>query len=251
MKALILAAGLGTRLRPLTDHMPKALVPVAGEPLLHHTICTLRAAGVTSITVNVHHHAEQIVRYLSTHHYDLPIHISDESHCLLNTGGAIRHAARWLCDADKANDEPVLVHNVDILSNADLPALLKAHQDNHAQATLLVSERTSTRQLLVHPDTHRLCGWMHLETHEVRPHGSQALTEHCLQRAFGGIHILSPQLIRDMQSWPEAFSIIDFYLEKCASQPLFCHEQTQLSLLDVGKTGALEAAATFLAGLKK
>lgn len=251
MKALILAAGLGTRLRPLTDHMPKALVPVAGEPLLHHTICTLREAGATSIVVNVHHHAEQIIRYLDTHHYGLPIHISDEREQLLNTGGAIRHAAARLCDADETNDEPVLVHNVDILSNADLAALLKAHRENQAQATLLVSARPSTRQLLLHPSTRRLCGWTHLETGEVRPAEAQRPAKDCLQRAFGGIHILSPRLIREMQSWPAAFSIIDFYLEKCTTHPLFCHEQTDLQLLDVGKTGALEAAATFLEELRK
>lgn len=251
MKALILAAGLGTRLRPLTDRMPKALVPVAGKPLLFHTIHTLRNAGATSIVVNVHHFAEQIVNYLSTHDFGLPIHISDESQQLLNTGGAIRHAAALLCSADNSNDEPVLVHNVDILSNADLPALVEAHRNNEAQATLLVSERNSTRQFLINSATHRLCGWTHLETGEVRPSNVPQPIEQFDQRAFGGIHILSPQLIREMQSWPEAFSIIDFYLEKCYTHPLFCHEQSQLRLLDVGKTGALEAAATFLGDIQK
>ena len=251
MKALILAAGLGTRLRPLTHRMPKAKVPVAGKPLLHHTIHTLRKAGATSIVVNVHHFAEQIVHYLSTHDFGLPIHISDESQQLLNTGGAIRHAAALLGCADNGCDEPVLVHNVDILSNADLPALAEAHRKNGAQATLLVSRRNSTRQLLINPTTQRLCGWTHLETGEVRPTNVPQPIEQFAQRAFGGIHILSPQLIREMQSWPEAFSIIDFYLENCSTHPLFCHEQAQLQLLDVGKTGALEAAAAFLEELRK
>lgn len=251
MKALILAAGLGTRLRPLTDRMPKALVPVAGKPLLHHTIHTLRKAGATSIVVNVHHFAEQIVHYLSIHDFGLPIHISDESQQLLNTGGAIRHAAALLGSAGNGCDEPVLVHNVDILSNADLPALAEAHRQNGAQATLLVSRRNSTRQLLINPTTQRLCGWTHLETGEVRPTNVPQPIEQFAQRAFGGIHILSPQLIREMQSWPEAFSIIDFYLENCSTHPLFCHEQAQLQLLDVGKTGALEAAAAFLEELRK
>ena len=228
MNALILAAGLGTRLRPLTDHMPKALVPVAGKPLLHHTIHTLRRAGATSIVVNVHHFTEQIVHYLSTHDFGLPIHISDESQQLLNTGGAIRHAAALLGCADNGCDEPVLVHNVDILSNADLPALTEAHCQNGAQATLLVSRRNSTRQLLINPTTQRLCGWTHLETGEVRPTNVPQPIEQFAQRAFGGIHILSPQLIREMQSWPEAFSIIDFYLENCSTHPLICHEHAQL-----------------------
>ena len=115
---MIFAAGLGTRLKPLTDRMPKALVPVAGEPLLAHVIRKLKAEGFTRIVVNVHHFADQIIDYLHTHDFGVEIHISDETSKLLDTGGGIRHAAHWF-----ETDSPVLIHNVDILSNANLSRL--------------------------------------------------------------------------------------------------------------------------------
>ena len=117
MKAMIFAAGLGTRLRPLTDTMPKALVPVCGNPLLYHVITKLKAAGYTELVVNVHHFAGQIREYLATHDFGLPIAISDESEELLETGGGIAHAAPLLLPCE----EPILIHNVDILSNLDIP----------------------------------------------------------------------------------------------------------------------------------
>ena len=117
-QAMIFAAGLGTRLKPLTDRMPKALVPVAGEPLLAHVIRKLNAEGFTRIVVNVHHFADQIIDYLHTHDFGVEIHISDETSKLLDTGGGIRHAAHWF-----ETNSPVLIHNVDILSNANLSRL--------------------------------------------------------------------------------------------------------------------------------
>lgn len=241
MKALLLAAGLGTRLRPLTDHMPKALVPVAGQPLLHHTLRRLISAGATEITVNVHHHADQIEAYLRTHRYEVPVSISDERDLLRDTGGALRHAF------GPGEREDILIHNVDILSDADIAALVRRHTDSHAAATLLVSPRPSSRQLLFSRDSApRLMGWTNVQTGEVRSPHAGLEPAACLSLAFAGIHIVSPRLLRAMQPWPEAFSIIDFYLDACASHTILAHPQPGLRLLDVGKTASLPQAEEFL-----
>lgn len=158
-QAMIFAAGLGTRLKPLTDRMPKALVPVAGEPLLAHVIRKLKAEGFTRIVVNVHHFADQIIDYLHTHDFGVEIHISDETSKLLDTGGGIRHAAHWF-----ETDSPVLIHNVDILSNANLSQL---YDSAVADAALLVSDRVTKRYLLF-GEGKRLVGWTNVETGEVR-----------------------------------------------------------------------------------
>lgn len=243
MKAFVLAAGLGTRLRPLTDHLPKALVEVAGEPLLCRTIRTLRNAGAADITVNVHHHAAQVVRYLSEHDFGLPVRVSDESDLLRDTGGGLRHAY------PAGTDDDVLVHNVDILSNADFAALRRAHTEYRAAATLLVSDRPSSRRLLFSTDSAcpRLLGWTDTRTGEVRsPHASLDPAA-CRSLAFAGIHLIAPGLFPLMKPWPEIFSIIDFYLEACADHLILGHEQPDLRLLDVGKVDTLARAEDFLA----
>ena len=141
MKAMIFAAGLGTRLRPLTDHCPKALVPVAGRPMLEHVIQRLRNAGFNDLIINIHHQGEQIIEYLKKHPFPkTTIRISDERDILLDTGGGIKHAAPFL-----NGDEPFLVHNVDIFSNIDLKELYNRHLESKALATLLVSKRKTSR----------------------------------------------------------------------------------------------------------
>lgn len=210
MKALIFAAGMGSRLRPLTDRMPKALVPVAGIPLLERVIRKLAAAGFEDITINIHHLGEQITDYLEAHpHPGLHIHISDERARLLNTGGGIRHARPFL-----DGDEPFLVHNADILTDADLGALWQEHIRTGAEATLLVGKRDTSRYLLM-DDAMRLHGWTNISTHEVRPSGLQG---NYGKWAFEGIHVFSPTLFRRMEGsqWEAPFSIIDFYLHVCA-----------------------------------
>ena len=170
MKAMIFAAGLGTRLKPITDTMPKALVPVGGEPLLHHVICKLRDAGYTHLVVNVHHFAGQIREYLATHDFGVSIAISDESAQLLETGGGIAHAAPLLLPCE----DPILIHNVDILSNLDL-AWFRSEVRPSALSTLLVSERETSRYLLFGEDM-RLMGWTNVTTGEVRsPFPAEAL----------------------------------------------------------------------------
>ncbi|MBQ0163924.1 MAG: NTP transferase domain-containing protein [Bacteroidaceae bacterium] len=235
MRTLILAAGLGTRLRPLTDTMPKALVPVSGQPLLQHTLNALIRQGATEAIVNVHHFSRQIVSYLQQNPQPIPVKVSDESAQLLNTGGGIRQAVGLL---PSDCEEGLLVHNVDILSNADLRRFYG--QNAHRPAALLVSRRQSTRQLIVRD--HRLVGWKNLTTGEVR--GSDNGESY----AFSGIHIISPTLVRTaMASYPPAFSIMDFYLSVCADVPIHVVPDPQLQLLDVGKTASLSQAADFLA----
>lgn len=242
MKAMIFAAGLGTRLRPLTDHMPKALVPVCGEPLLYHVITKLKAAGYDELVVNVHHFAEQIVDYLATHDFGVPIHISDESDALLETGGGILHARPFL----QGGEAPFLVHNVDILSNLDL-AWFRQQTPPEALATLLVSERQTSRYLLFDDSMH-LCGWMDIRTGEVRSPYPGLDPSRCRRLAFSGIHNLSPRIFEAFSEMavPARFPIMDFYLKACARYPIVGVQAQDLRLMDVGKADTLAQAEAFL-----
>lgn len=238
-QAFILAAGLGTRLKPLTDTMPKALVPVCGKPLLQHQIERLAAAGFTHIVVNVHHFADQIIDFLDkNHHFGSDICISDERTELLETGGALRHAAH-LFDSTS----PILVHNVDILHNVDLAQLYALHT-NDVAATLLVSHRDTSRYL-VFDNGHRLMGWTNIKTGEVKPADLKAEGGRLL--AFSGIHVLSPSLLTKMESWPSRFSIIDFYLDACQHSIIRGIEVPDFRMVDVGKLDTLATAEEFMA----
>lgn len=240
MKAFVLAAGLGTRLRPLTDRMPKALVPIDGKPLLAHTLERLEQAGATDIVINVHHFAGQITDYLAAHPFPhFHIEISDETQQLLETGGALKHA-RPLLEKDP---RPLLIHNVDILSNADLRQLYHNSQAN--DATLLVSERPSDRQLLF-DEEYNLRGWINRRTGQIKSPFPALEPAKLHAYAFSGIHVFSPTLFPDMETWPDKFSIIDFYLASCASRRIKGIVGHNLRLLDVGKTAALDEAADFL-----
>lgn len=241
MRALVFAAGLGTRLRPLTDTMPKAMVPVCGKPLLHHTISRLVAAGATEIVVNVHHFAEQIIDYVAQHDWGVPIRISDERKLLLNTGGGLRQALALF----SPSDEPILIHNVDILSNADLRALYHEVLQSQADALLLVSERKTQRYLLF-DDNHRLMGWENIATHEVRSPYPELIPSNYHHFAFSGIHFVSPRLATALSSYPETFPIMDFYLNECQQFHFQAKVAQDLHLLDVGKLDTLSAAEAFL-----
>lgn len=232
MNCLILAAGLGTRLRPLTDTMPKALVPVNGEPLLVHTIRNLVQYGCCEAVVNIHHFGEQIIDYIEQHEWPIPIKISDEHDMLLNTGGGIKRAMGLF-----ANEDPVLIHNVDIFSNANLGEFYKKNKE--AAATLMVSKRNSTRQLIVNNE--RLVGWKNLNSGIVK--GDICGDEY----AFSGIHMVNPKkIVPIMNNWPDAFSIIDFYIEECKNMDIAVSVQNNLKLLDVGKQESIRMAAEFL-----
>lgn len=244
MKALIFAAGLGTRLKPWTLEHPKALVPVAGKPMLGRVICSLREQGFDDIVVNVHHFADQIKEYLAQHDFGVRIRISDESDLLLDTGGGLLRAADLLF---AENDDPVLVHNVDILSNADLRWLMEQHIASKAEATLLVSDRKSSRRLVT--DTgRRLCGWHNVSTDEYRPTGFSP-TSQMAEVAFSGIHIVSAQMIRRMieSGYCGVFPIMDFYLNKCRNARFVCCKSDDLNLIDIGKPETLRLANDLLA----
>lgn len=212
---MILAAGLGTRLGPLTKDKPKALVEVDGKPMLGRLMEKLVAAGYDDVIVNVHHYANQIIDYVKANgSFGVKISFSDESDLLRETGGAIRHAAALLEDADG----PVLIHNVDIDSNVDL-SWLRKQVCPADMASVLVSERRTSRYFLFDSDM-RLAGWTNVDSGIVRSPYPSLDADECLIRAFSGIHLISPAILPLMNDWPEKFSTVDFYLSVCREVPV-------------------------------
>jgi NDP-sugar pyrophosphorylase family protein len=211
MKAMILAAGLGTRLRPLTDDRPKALVTMAGRTLLEIALLRLRSFGVSEVVVNAHHYAEMIVDYLKANAFGMRVEVSRENE-LLDTGGGLKHAA-FFWDSSVSIDEPFILHNVDVISDIDLASMVEFHKQRRVLATLAVQDRESSR-LLLFDKQGQLCGRRTVKAAEIqnqltRPAaGSQAL-------AFGGIHVLSTEIFAKMTE-QGAFSIIDAYLRLAA-----------------------------------
>ena len=234
MKALVFAAGLGTRLKPLTDTMPKALVPVSGIPLLERVMTKLVAAGYDDIVINVHHFADMIRDFVAAHdNFGVKVAFSDETDLLRETGGGIRHAAPLL-----EGDEPFLVHNVDILSNLD-PARFYALHRKGDLATILVSDRPTQRYFLF-DDDRRLVGWINLATGMVRSPYPGIDPDQCTRLAFSGIHFISPEIFPLMEDWPEKFSIVDFYLSVCRTHTVRAAVMPGLELHDVGKLAELD-----------
>ena len=260
MQAMIFAAGLGTRLKPLTDRIPKALVSVGGEPLLKRVIFQLKDAGFTRIVVNVHHFSQQIIDYLRTHdNFGMDIRISDESEKLLETGGGIKKA--W---PHFDQTEPILIHNVDILSNVDLKKFYQMEskellgdasdsesvkEDASLAARLLVSERKTKRYLLF-DDTMRLVGWTNIETGEVKSPYPGLNPKDYQMYAFSGIHMVAPSLFPLMEDEPDKFPIMDFYLKHCDKVRIEGYVKNDLKLMDVGKQETLKEAEAFLKELK-
>ena len=253
MQAMIFAAGMGTRLKPLTDTMPKALVRVGDKPLIRRVIENLAGAGVERIVVNVHHFANQIVDYLhDNNNFGLDIRISDETSALLETGGGIKKAAPLF-----EQTAPVLIHNVDILSNVDLRRFYAMAQRDECcvgedgtkaepiDALLLVSWRKTKRYLLF-DDEMRLVGWTNIETGEVKSPYPSLDPKTCRMYAFAGIHALSPRMFPTMNEFPNRFSIIDFYLKACAKYNIRGYVKDDLRLMDIGKLETLAEAEQFL-----
>ena len=244
MKAMIFAAGLGTRLKPITDSMPKALVPVCGQPLLYHVITKLVAAGYDDIIVNVHHFPDQIIDYLCINDFGAHITISDERDFLRETGGGIKHV-RPLLDSFASlgmTGEPFLVHNVDIISNLDLKWLRKQHRGD-ALATIVVSERETQRYFLFDEEG-RLKGWTNVKTGEVRSPFGDIDPSQYRKLAFAGIHLMSPAIFDafDRLGFGERFSITDFYLKACAEYPIYAAVPPEFKMVDVGKKETLSEA---------
>ena len=244
MRAMLFAAGLGTRLRPLTDHMPKALVPVGGRPLLDITANHLHSAGVTEMVINVHHFAEQIIKYVTHHDFGMRVSISDESNALLDTGGGLKKALQIFKNRQSEDaDEHILIHNVDILSNADLREFY--HNNLDVDVALMVSTRKTQRYLLFNEEM-RLVGWTNIATGEVRSPHANLDVKSCQMFAFSGIHLVHPRIAKNMETWPAKFPIMDFYLNQCAELHIRGVVNPNLRLLDVGKQDTLQAAEEFL-----
>ena len=245
--AMIFAAGLGTRLKPYTDNCPKAMVEVAGHPMIAHQLTKLREAGFGRVVINVHHYAEQIIDYVNANNgFGLDIAFSDERGQLLDTGGGIRKALP-LFDAE----HPILIHNVDIFSNADLTALYTDHEDEGSDASLLVSKRDTSRYFIFDNEDH-LVGWKNLLTGEVRTAydelrpALERLTEDdepYRLRAFSGIHVISPTLFPSLEKQGEVFSITNFYWQQSLQHKMCCVEAPEeFRWVDAGKPEALKRA---------
>jgi NDP-sugar pyrophosphorylase family protein len=239
---MVLAAGLGTRLRPLTDNRPKALVELSGRTLLEITLSRLRSFGVTEVIINVHHFADMVTNYLkSNKNFGMRIEISRED-VLLDTGGGLKKAAWFFLEDSSRLDEPFLLHNVDVISNIDLRRMLQFHKKNHALATLAVQSRETSRPLLF--DDHlQLCGRRAGRDHEpeiVRP------SAHLDPLAFSGIHVLSPRLL-PMLSEEGIFSIIPSYLRLAAQgEKILAFRADAYYWRDLGRPADLAQAAADL-----
>lgn len=231
MKAMIFAAGLGTRLRPLTNDRPKALVEFMGKPLLEHTIEKLKTVGVNHIIVNVHHFADKIIDFLQSKDFGVTISISDERNELLDTGGGLRKASELL------GNEPFFIHNVDILSDVNLKNMLEAHTNSGAIATIGVRHTKSNRYFMQNKDG-QLCGWGNKTT------GEQIISRQANdleEISFTGIHIVSGALFKYIQ--PEgAVSIIDAYLKAVQTETVFCYSCDHNRWIDVGTPESLKEA---------
>jgi len=261
MKAMILAAGLGTRLRPLTDTRPKALVEIKGRTLLEITLTRLRTFGVTEAIINVHHFAEMVVHYLKTkNNFNMRLEISREDDQLLDTGGGLKKAAwfflpsaaqggvrtamRPSLPAD-SESEPFLLHNVDVISTIDLNAMLQFHKENQALATLAVQSRESGRQLLFN-DQLQLSGRQGGTANPgcaVQTVQSTAPSHSLRALAFSGIHIISPRLL-PLLTETGPFSIIDSYLRLSSQgQKILAFRHDNSYWRDLGKLADLAQAA--------
>jgi len=212
MKAMILAAGLGTRLRPLTNDRPKALLQVGGRTLLEITLDRLRKFGVRDVIVNVHHFADMVIDYLqANNNFGLHIEISREE-ILLDTGGGLKKASSFFLQESNSSDEPFFLHNVDVLTTIDLDRMLQLHRENQALVTLAVQHRETSRYLLF-DEQNRLCGRRRAQDSAaqiVRP------SAHLQPLAFSGVHVISSRFL-SLMTEDGAFSIIDSYLRVAAT----------------------------------
>lgn len=251
---MIFAAGLGTRLKPLTDTLPKALVPLAGKTLLQWQIERLKAADITDIVVNVHHFPDMIINYLrENNNFGCNISVSDERDMLLETGGGLRKAKTLLLGVANRqsgdNDTPILVCNVDILSNIDIPTLVNAYNSNE-MGLVVVSPRETQRYLLFDHDN-RLRGWTNIATGEVRGPISNIQNPRSNHRplAFSGMQVLNPRIFDMMDKVVaekgDKFSLIDLYLSIAEKEILRAFIPENYRMMDVGKINQLSEAEAF------
>lgn len=238
MQAMILAAGLGTRLKPITEDTPKALVKVNGKALLEIAIRNLIENDFRKIIINVHHFAEKVKNFLDKNTFAADIFISDETDLLLDTGGAIKHAQKFF------DDSPILVHNVDIISNLNLKEFYQYHLSDDAIALLVVSKRFSSRYLLFNYDN-ILCGWQDTKKDEKIIVKDEPNLK---QLAFNGIHILNPHLI-ELFPKDKVFSIVQAYLKIAEKEDIHAYISNDIKWIDVGKIDSLQRAEELYSNL--
>ena len=238
---MIFAAGLGTRLRPLTDTMPKALVPLAGKPLLQWQVERLRDAGITDIIVNVHHFPYMIIDTICRNDgWGCHITVSDERDLLLDTGGGLKKIKN---EKLKIKNEPILACNVDILSNIDLRHLIASYTSQPSPYSLLVVSERATQRYLCFDEQDRLCGWTNIATGAVKGRDGRHL-------AFSGMQILSPEALSRLDEMNEQkFSLIDFYLGIMEKEPLQAFIPDNYKMMDVGKIDQISDAERFAESL--
>lgn len=233
MKAMILAAGLGTRLKPWTDHHPKALAIVNGKSLLQRNIEYLQQFGIHEIIVNVHHFAEQIIAAIEQHKgWGSAIAISDETDSVLETGGGLKKAAPFL-----AGEKAFLLMNVDILTDLNLTAMVQQHANSDALATLAVTERATSRYFLFNAKN-ELCGWRNVVT------GEEKISRPSLdvqQKAFSGIHVIGGGIFDHLHREGK-FSMVDVYLDLSKDHSIHAFDHSNSRFIDVGKPESIEKA---------
>ena len=234
MKAMILAAGLGTRLWPITENLPKALVPINNTPLLEWVIKKLISHDFRDIIINVHHHADQIKSFIeSKNNFGINITFSDEAEKLLETGGGLKKASWFFNDG-----KPFLVYNVDIMSDIDLSKLYKFHLDSDAMATLAVKTRKSVRYFLF-DESNALVGWKNLLTNETKTcRKIQSMTS-CF--AFSGIHVIDPAVFKYFGD-EDHFSLTDFYLRNASNFKIQGFDHSETNWVDIGKFEGIKIA---------
>lgn len=234
---MIFAAGLGTRLKPLTDEIPKALVNFRGKTLLEHTIIKLKENSTEEVVINVHHFADKIEEYLGDKNYfDISIRISDERNLLLDTGGGLLKAKEFLYDTDL-----IIIHNVDIISDIDLSKMINYHKESKSLATLAVQRRESSRKLVFDSNNY-LCQWKDIKKSEIKiaRKSNAALTD----MSFCGIHLIDPKIF-NLITETAKFSIIDLYLRLAEDHKISSYESKHTYWFDIGSLEKIRKAESF------
>ncbi|MCE1188356.1 MAG: nucleotidyltransferase family protein [Ignavibacteria bacterium] len=234
MQALIFAAGVGSRLKPITDSIPKAMVDIGGVPVIEYSIRKLMAHGFNDIVINIHHFPDQIINFLKVYHnFGANIHFSDESDLLLDTGGGLKKAKKLF-----HGSKPILLYNCDIVTDLNLTDFYNFHMQSKSLATVAISNRNTSRYLLF-TENNLLGGWMSMDTGEIKI--ARTGEKVFYKKAFSGIHIINPALLKLLPR-KKVFSMIDVYLSIAESQNIggFVHDET--GWIDIGKPASLERA---------